>query len=194
MKKWKIILSLCFFPLLLQGCNLQDNTDSVQSTNNGSPYLVSKYEYQETKTINFKNKVKETQKITQTNIQDFLGDTLQADTFSNVSINPDGLILSTEEYNGVIHFLILNGYFLKEINIQAKAYDENTPVLYCNNQLSETLTDTLQTYTFTFKRNITNFIVGAKVITQEGIEAKDRVILIESMELVLTKRPIKINL
>ena len=62
MKKWKIILSLCFFPLLLQGCNLQDNTDSVPSTNNGSPYLVSKYEYQETKTINFKNKVKETQK------------------------------------------------------------------------------------------------------------------------------------
>ena len=114
MKKWSIFLSLCFFPMFLQGCQNQDHSSSVIS---GVPAYVSKYEYQETITINFQNKVKEEEKITQNNIQELLGDNLQADTFSNVFINPEGLILSSNEYNGVIHFLITNGYFLKELKV-----------------------------------------------------------------------------
>ena len=189
MKKWSIFLSLCFFPMFLQGCQNQDHSSSVIS---GVPAYVSKYEYQETITINFQNKVKEEEKIT--NIQELLGDNLQADTFSNVFINPEGLILSSNEYNGVIHFLITNGYFLKELKVQAKAYNNNQSILYCNTQTTDSLTNEFETYTFPFKRNVTNFLLGAKIITLEGIESEDRQILIQSMELSLTKRPIKINL
>ena len=176
--------------LLTIGCKQAPKEPITQS--NESIGMVAKIGYLEKVTLNFEGHVKEKTELSDQLFNSFLGDSVVIADYIQVFIDTEGLTLESDsKQNSSSKFNIENNYFLMELEIVAKANQNNVMILQCQNNQSELLTDQFNNYSFKFRKNVTSFFIEAKRQTENIDSEQLTYITIEKMILHLTRKPLK---